>query len=129
MGASFDGCDYGKVYVLSSGLIMTCRTTHLLLSLNPDVEILSNSEVIIDQEHYTVGIESGSVEETCVSGSFNGCEYDKKIELVNERIFKCSTYRFHYAYSPVVQIVTKYYNGIAIKYIIINGDEYAGLLY
>ncbi len=58
---------------------------------------------------------------TYVDGDFEGCDYDKMIPFENGLLFKCRTYRYHYAYHPRVMIVG--------NYVTIDGEKYEGQLY
>lgn len=60
---------------------------------------------------------------TSVDGSFEGCDYDKKIVLLNGWILTCNTYHYHYSYSPktiifVRDISSKGISGYAVKALI-----------
>lgn len=44
---------------------------------------------------------------TRVDGDFEGCDYDKTIKMMNGWMLNCSSYHYHYAYSPEVAIFTK----------------------
>ena len=46
-----------------------------------------------------------AVEVTSISGTFNGCDWDKTYELLNGRTLVCRCYRYHYAYAPKVVII------------------------
>jgi len=67
------------------------------------------------------------VEETRVNGAFEGCDFFKRIPLVNGQAFVCSTYSYSYSYMPKVLILQHVDSG-QIK-VLINGNEYEGTLY
>jgi len=69
----------------------------------------------------------GVLSKTQVDGEFEGCEYDKQISLMNGLVFVCSTYHYHYAYSPRVLILKHLQTG-DIK-VIIDDDATSGTLY
>lgn len=45
-------------------------------------------------EGYTV------VKVTSIKGTFNGCAYDRLVELIDGTILRCSSYGYQYAYAP-----------------------------
>ncbi len=65
--------------------------------------------------------------ETQVDGEFEGCEFDKRIPLMNGLIFVCSTYSYSYSYIPEVLILQHIRTG-DVK-VLIDGEEYDGQLY
>ncbi|MFX0201258.1 MAG: hypothetical protein ACFFCW_34505, partial [Candidatus Hodarchaeota archaeon] len=65
--------------------------------------------------------------ETQVDGEFEGCEFDKRIPLMNGLIFVCSTYSYSYSYMPEVLILQHIRTG-DVK-VLIDGEEYNGQLY
>ncbi|RJT26046.1 hypothetical protein [Buttiauxella izardii] len=66
-----------------------------------------------DLEGYTVA------KITKVDGDFEGCEYDKKITLINGWTLTCSTYHYSYSYSPQVAILSRDIgSGYSIKAVI-----------
>ena len=67
------------------------------------------------------------IEETQVDGDFEGCDFDKRIPLMNGLVFVCSTYNYSYAYMPDVLILKHVRNG-DMK-VIIDDEEYDGTLY
>lgn len=66
-------------------------------------------------------------EETSVDGDFEGCEFDRRIPLMNGLIFVCQGYSYHYAYSPDVLILRNVRSG-DLK-VIIDDEEFDGTLY
>ncbi|ORM62035.1 hypothetical protein [Mixta calida] len=72
----------------------------ILISLSAPALAL-NAENFSGLEGYTV------TAVTRVDGDFEGCEYDKKIKLLNGWVLSCQTYHYHYAYSPSVAVLTK----------------------
>lgn len=69
----------------------------------------------------------GVLEDTSVTGEYQGCEYGRQIELMNGLIFQCTSYNYHYAYSPEVLILKSVKTG-ALK-VLIDRDEADGTLY
>ncbi|WP_028747972.1 hypothetical protein [Rhizobium mesoamericanum] len=69
----------------------------------------------------------GAIEITNVDGEYQGCEYGKQIELLNGLIFQCSTYNYHYAYSPEVIILQSLHN--KELRVLIDEEEIEGQLY
>lgn len=66
------------------------------------------------------------IEQTKVSGTFNGCDFDKKVPLTNGLLFVCRGYGYSYSYYPDVLILKNIRNGY-IK-VLIDGEEYDGTL-
>lgn len=64
---------------------------------------------------------------TQVNGEFEGCDFGKRIRLMNGLVFQCQTYAYHYSYMPEVLIVKSVHDG-SLK-VLIDGDEYDGTLY
>lgn len=69
----------------------------------------------------------GVVEKTQVNGEFEGCDFDKRIPLVNGLVFVCTSYSYSYGYMPDVLILKSVRTG-EIK-ILIDEEEYDGTLY
>ncbi|OWK26306.1 hypothetical protein AJ87_03075 [Rhizobium yanglingense] len=69
----------------------------------------------------------GVLEDTSVTGEYQGCDYGRQIELMNGLIFQCTSYNYHYAYGPEVLILKNVKTG-ALK-VLIDGDEADGTLY
>jgi hypothetical protein len=67
------------------------------------------------------------IEETQVDGEFEGCDFGKRIPLMNGLIFVCSEYSYSYSYMPDVLILKNIRTG-NLK-ILIDDDEYDGTLY
>ncbi|MEJ2060476.1 MAG: hypothetical protein P8Y64_08315 [Gammaproteobacteria bacterium] len=67
------------------------------------------------------------IEKTQVDGDFDGCDFGRRIPLMDGLIFVCSGYGYSYAFMPEV-LILKNINSSDIK-ILINGDEYDGYLY
>lgn len=89
----------------------------ILLSLSAPVLAL-DADDFSSLEGYTVSAV------TRVDGDFEGCEYDKKIKLQNGWVLSCQTYRYHYAYSPSVAVLTKDVGRGYIIKAIIDDDIY-----
>lgn len=47
-----------------------------------------------------------------ISGSFNGCEYDKKIIFEDDTYLTCSGYGYQYVFNPKAVILVNKYNSI-----------------
>lgn len=59
---------------------------------------------------------------TQVDGDFEGCDFDKKIILMNGWTLTCNTFNYSYSYSPAVAILSRDIGtGYAIKAVI--GDH------
>jgi len=71
-------------------------------------------------------LHNGSVINTQVSNDFEGCDYDKRYELLNGLIFVCSTYSYSYSYMPEVKIFI--IEG-RLPVVYIDGEKYDGTLY
>lgn len=71
----------------------------------------------------------GVLEETSVSGDFEGCDYDKVIKFVNGMFFRCQTYRYHYAYGARVHILANVRRGHDELVVMIDDEEYDGVLF
>lgn len=121
----FDGCDYDKAYGLRNGALLVCREYTYFYTYAPEVIVLDSSTVLIDRNKVSASIEPGRIIKTAVAGTFEGCDYDRMIELENGLLFKCSTYRYQYAYRPTVRIVLR--QGGQDVYI--AGQKYSGTLY
>ena len=65
--------------------------------------------------------------ETKVDGTFEGCDYDRIINLKNGLLFECKQYGYSYGYRPDVYILKNVKNG-DIK-VIIKDREYRGKLW
>lgn len=56
---------------------------------------------------------------TKVDGDFEGCDYGKKIAMMNGWVLKCNTYHYSYSYMPDVVILSRDIGaGFSIKAII-----------
>lgn len=55
------------------------------------------------------------VDVTHASGTFEGADYDKLIELDNGMVFRFSEYKYFYAYRPYVVVFGKYYDLNEVK--------------
>ena len=42
-----------------------------------------------------------------VRGTFNGCEYDKLVELTDGTVLRCASYGYQYAYMPDAVVFAK----------------------
>lgn len=63
---------------------------------------------------------------TSISGTFEGCDYEKVYKLDNGLKFECQEYNYSYSYYPDVYLLTNKYNNIKV---IIEDEKYAGRLY
>lgn len=69
----------------------------------------------------------GVAARTAVNGEFNGCDFDRAIELQNGLVFKCSEYKYHYAYMPTV-LILKSVRDDSVK-VVIDRESFNGTLY
>ena len=63
-----------------------------------------------------------------IKGSFNGCEFDKLIELQDGTVLRCSSYGYQYSYMPDAivfgkSISTGTVSGVMIK-LMVEGEVY-----
>lgn len=83
----------------------------LLIASSPVFAL--NADDFDDLEGYTVSAV------TKVDGDFEGCEYDRKIKLQNGWVLTCQNYKYHYAYSPTIAVLSRDVgNGFVIKAVI-----------
>jgi len=61
---------------------------------------------------------AAATDETSISGTFNGCEWDKTYPLLDGRTLICRGYKYHYAYAPKVIVKDSFT-------VIIDGEEYS----
>ena len=121
---AFNGCNYNLPVPIDGGYIFVCREYNYHYAYRPDFIVLqrgSATKYVIDDEVFDGELYRGTATITYVSGSFEGCDYDKLIPLENGLLFKCRTYKYHYAYHPKVVIVG--------DYVTIDGEKYEGTLY
>jgi len=64
------------------------------------------------------------IDTTNVTGTFNGCEYDRVYKLDNGKLFYCGGYNYNYSYRPELYILKNVKNS-NYKYII-DDEEYEG---
>ena len=69
----------------------------------------------------------GVAETTNVAGEFKGCDFGRRIPFNDGLVFVCSSYNYHYAYSPEVLILKSVRTG-QFK-VLIDGEEFDGDLY
>jgi hypothetical protein len=122
---AFDGCDHDKVYPLVDGRLLVCHEYNYDYSYSPEVIVVDDSRVLIDDELFEAGVEFGQIVRTRVAADFEGCDFSKLIPFDNGLIFECATYHYHYAYRPEVLIVVRQ-SGYQVY---IDGDRYAGTLF
>lgn len=126
INGEFDGCEYGKLYELTGGGILECREYNYFYDYSPVVRTDGREVIAIGDEVVRGYIHDGSVVSTQINGEFDGCEYDKRYELLNGLVFVCATYRYAYAYGPPVKI---FIIGNSVQQVMINGEEYDGQVY
>lgn len=66
----------------------------------------------------------GVLETTRVYGEFQGCNYGRRIPLMNGRTFICATYYYTYSFNPEVYILKNVRSG-EIR-VLIGDREYPG---
>jgi hypothetical protein len=69
----------------------------------------------------------GVLEKTNVLGEFTGCDFGKRIPLMDGLQFVCSSYSYHYSYGAEVLVLKNVRSG-AVK-VLIDGQEFDGTLY
>jgi hypothetical protein len=69
----------------------------------------------------------GVVEDTQVSGEFQGCEFGRRIAFTDGLLFVCGGYSYHYAYSPEALVLKSVRTG-EVR-VLIDDEEYDGKLY
>jgi hypothetical protein len=122
----FNGCEHGKVYPLLGGGILECQEYNYFYEYSPEVRTDGREVITIGSTKISGVIHDGSVIRTRVKDTFEGCDYDKRIELDNSLVFVCRTYRYSYAYRPEVLIVA--ISGRSPQ-VYIRGEKYNGVLY
>lgn len=68
----------------------------------------------------------GVIVKTYISGTFEGCDYNKSYKLANGLIFQCNEYNYSYNYNPDVYILQNRYGNLKV---IIDDEEFYGTLY
>lgn len=124
VSGAFKGCNFGLPVPIDGGLIFICSEYNYNYSYRPTFYVMERDgaiKYVIDTDEYEGTLYKGTPLKTYVTGSFEGCEYDKYIPLDNGLLFKCETYNHHYAYHPEVVIVG--------SYVSIDGEKYDGTLY
>jgi hypothetical protein len=124
VAGAFRGCHYDLPVPINSGYIFICKEYSYHYAYHPVFDILSKDgdyKYVIDDEAFDGELYQGTPIYTYVTGSFEGCDYDRYIPLDNGLLFKCSMYSYHYAYHPEVMIVG--------NYVTIDNDKYEGQLY
>ena len=69
----------------------------------------------------------GVVVQTRVDGEFEGCDFDKQIQMQNGLVFVCSGYSYTYSYMPEVLILKHITSGDTK--VLIKNHEFRGKLY
>ncbi len=77
--------------------------------------IVGNNSYAIDADDFDEVKGYTVVDVTHASGTFDGANYDKLIELDNGMIFRFSEYKYHYAYRPYVVVFGKHYDLDEVK--------------
>ena len=122
----FEGCDYDQFYPLAGGGILECQEYNYFYEYAPEVRTDGREVITIGNNKVHATLHNGSVIKTKVDGEFNGCDYDKKINLQNGLVFVCSSYEYKYSYSPEVMI---YFVESNKPQVFIKGKKYNGTLY
>lgn len=63
------------------------------------------------------GTGASAAEKTQITGTFEGCDYDRVYALENGQVLVCNGYSYHYAYRPDVYILDG-------NTVLIDGEEY-----
>ena len=122
----FDGCDYEQAYPIQGGGVLVCNEYNYFYEYSPEVISDGRKVILIGGNKVDAKLQNGSVIQTRVDGDFEGCDFDKKINLQNGLIFVCSDYGYSYAYNPKVTIVFLDKN---LPVVYIKGKKYNGRLY
>jgi hypothetical protein len=126
LDGNFEGCEYGKIYPLSGGGLLECREYKYFYEFSPEVRTDGREVITIGNEKVQAYILDGSVLKTKVTDTFEGCDFDKRIELENGLVFVCRSYGYAYAYRPEVLIVNAAGRPPEVY---IKGKKYNGTLY
>jgi hypothetical protein len=122
----FNGCEHGKFYPLMGGGILECQEYNYFYEYSPEVRTDGREVITIGSNKISGVIHDGSVVRTRVKDTFEGCDYNKRIELDNNLLFVCGTYRYTYAYRPEVLII---FVAGRTPEVYIRGQKYSGTLY
>jgi hypothetical protein len=123
---TFDGCEHGKVYPLLGGGILECREYNYFYEYSPEVRTDGREVITIGNTKISGTILDGSVTQTKVKDTFEGCDFGKRIFFDNNLVFECQTYSYTYSYRPEVMIVL--ISGRSPE-VYIKGKKYNGTLY
>ena len=93
---------------------------------SPIVQSDGRRVITIGSEIVDGYLHDGSVIKTKVIDEFEGCDWDKRIELLNGLVFVCSTYSYTYSYMPEVKIFIMDNRN---PQVFIGGKLYSGVLY
>ena len=121
----FDGCEHGKLYELVGGGVLECQGHNHFYAYLPEVQTEGRRVIMIGDERVDGYVHDGSVTRTRIDGECEGCEYDKRYDLLNGLVFVCRMYSYSYSYSPEVKIFV--FSGRTK--VTIRGKEYEGTVY
>ncbi|HTV70340.1 MAG TPA: hypothetical protein VMF90_17570 [Rhizobiaceae bacterium] len=122
----FDGCEFGRLYPLLGGGILECQDFEFFYTYSPRVVADGRRVILIDDKEVDAYLHDGSVIETRISDTFEGCDFDKRYALDNGLIFVCATYSYSYSYRPQVRIFLV--EGMRPR-VFIRDKEYRGSVY
>lgn len=122
----FEGCEHGKLYPIMGGGILECMEYNYFYEYSPIVQSDGRRVITIGSEIVDGYLHDGSVIKTKVIDEFEGCDWDKRIELLNGLVFVCSTYSYTYSYMPEVKIFIMDNRN---PQVFIGGKLYSGVLY
>ena len=126
ISGAFNGCDHGKLYPIMGGGVLECKEYNYFYEYSPEVRSDGREVITIGDEKVDAYLHNGSVITTQVADEFEGCDFDKRYELLNGLIFVCSTYSYSYSYMPEVKIILV--EGWS-PVVYIDGEKYDGTLY
>ena len=95
--------------------MMQCK--RLALSLVSGAALLSIAAAVIVAGTLLAARPALAIDTSSISGTFDGCDWDKTYELMDGRTLVCRCYRYHYAYAPKVIVIDS-------TTVLIDGDEY-----
>jgi hypothetical protein len=102
---TFDGCNYGKLYQLTTrGKFLRCDEYQYFYSYSPEVITDDERVIVVDDNRLNATIVNGTIVTTNISGDWEGCDFDDH-RLMNGWILTCSTFFFEYSYAPLVEII------------------------
>lgn len=80
---------------------------HHLLTTAAAISLLCPSVQALDASDFNELVGWTVIETTQVEDEFEGCDFDKKVSLMNGWVLTCSTYSYSYSYMPEVVIFVK----------------------